>query len=176
MRLGSNEPAAGSKHTPVRGRLSTMLTGKGDAVGAPVAVIAVPLPPISTLPAYFAVPTVAILNHVVPAEGEPIDLAAALAVIVVEQFLERDGFVPTGKFVFCGQLCFGQGFVDLDVLDGAEGEGGHVDPVEGVLAIDTAAGFAARLVVFETVAASIPAACFAATAYFFFRFFFFIVH
>jgi hypothetical protein len=98
-----------------------MLTRERDAVGTSVAVIAVPLPPISTLPAYFAVPTVAILNHSVPAEGEPIGLATDPALIVVEKLLERDGFIFTGKFVFCCQLLFGETFVNFDVLDGADG-------------------------------------------------------
>jgi hypothetical protein len=98
-----------------------MLTGKRDTVSTLVAVVAVPLSPVSTLLAYFTVPTVAFLRHIVPAEGEPIGLAAALALVAFEKLFERNGFVPAGEFVFCRQLLFGETFVNFDVLDGTDG-------------------------------------------------------
>jgi hypothetical protein len=53
-----------------------MLAGHGDTIGALVAALAVPLPPIATLAAHLTVPSAAILYYAVPAEGIPIGSTA----------------------------------------------------------------------------------------------------
>ncbi|MFX0046493.1 MAG: hypothetical protein ACFE8Z_11645 [Candidatus Hermodarchaeota archaeon] len=73
-----------------------MLAGKGNSVRTFVTSLAMPLPPISTLPAYLAVPGITILNHIIPTERVPVRLAASLALVIADQLPERDRFTPAG--------------------------------------------------------------------------------
>jgi hypothetical protein len=50
-----------------------MFTRKSHPVTAPVAIPAMPFPPVSTTPAYFAMPTAIVLHYFLPAERIPID-------------------------------------------------------------------------------------------------------
>jgi len=54
----------------------TMLAGHGDAIGASVTSLAVPLPPIAALATYLTMPGATILYYAVPAEGIPVASAA----------------------------------------------------------------------------------------------------
>jgi hypothetical protein len=67
-----------------------VLAGKGDAIGAFIALLAVPLAPISTLPAYLTVPGMTILDHGIPAKRVPIRLATFPTHIIPEKLAERD--------------------------------------------------------------------------------------
>ena len=53
-----------------------MLARHGDAIGALVAALAVPLLPIAALAAHLAMPSAATLHYAVPAEGIPISATA----------------------------------------------------------------------------------------------------
>ena len=64
-----------------------MFTGHGDAIGALVAVLAVPLPPIATLAAHLTMPGAAILYYAVPAEGIPIASTAFRTKVHAQQLL-----------------------------------------------------------------------------------------
>ena len=83
-----------------------MIAWKGDSIGAFVALLAVPLPPISTLPAYLTVPGMAVLDHVIPAKRVPIRLATFSTHIIPEKLTERDRFTLAGQFVLLRQLFF----------------------------------------------------------------------
>jgi len=110
-----------SKHPGVRPLGPAMLTGKSDAIRTLVAALAVPFPPIPTFVAYFAMPGAAILDDIPPTEGVPVHLATFLASIILEELPERDRFTSARQFVLFRQLFLREGFVLLDVLDGADG-------------------------------------------------------
>ena len=76
-----------------------MLAGKGDPIGAFIALLAVPLAPISTLPAYFTVPGITILDHSIPAKRVPVYLTAFVAFIIPYQFFEWHLFAAAWQFV-----------------------------------------------------------------------------
>jgi hypothetical protein len=64
-----------------------MLARHGDAIGALVAVLTVPLSPIAALVTYLTMPGVAILHYAVPAEGIPIASTAFRAKVHAQQLL-----------------------------------------------------------------------------------------
>ena len=53
-----------------------VLAGHGDAIGALITALAVPIPPVAALAANLTVPRAAILYYAVPAEGIPIACTA----------------------------------------------------------------------------------------------------
>ena len=67
--------------------VSTMLAGHGDAIGALIASLAVPLPPVAALAAYLTMPGATILYYAVPAEGIPIASTAFRAKVHAQQLL-----------------------------------------------------------------------------------------
>jgi hypothetical protein len=83
-----------------------VLAGKGDPIGTFIALLAVPLPPISTLPAYLTVPGMTILDHGIPAKRVPIRLATFPAHVITDELNERDRFTLAGQFVLLRQLFF----------------------------------------------------------------------
>jgi uncharacterized glyoxalase superfamily metalloenzyme YdcJ len=62
-----------------------MLAGHGDAIGALIAALAMPLPPVAALAADLTMPGAAILYYAVPAEGIPIASTAFRAKIHAQQ-------------------------------------------------------------------------------------------
>jgi len=64
-----------------------MLAGHGDAIGALVAVLAVPLSPIAALAAHLTMPGAAILYYAGPAEGIPIASTALRTKMRAQQLL-----------------------------------------------------------------------------------------
>lgn len=55
---------------------STAFTGKGYAIGAPVARFTMPFPPIPAGTAFLTMPGAAVLDNLIPAKRVPIYLAA----------------------------------------------------------------------------------------------------
>jgi hypothetical protein len=64
-----------------------VLAGHGDTIGALVAALAVPLPPIATLAAHLTMPGAAILYYVVPAKRIPIASTAFWTKVHAQQLL-----------------------------------------------------------------------------------------
>lgn len=64
-----------------------MLAGHGDAIGALVAALAVPLPPVAALAAHPTMPGAAVLYYAVPAEGIPIASTAFRTKVHAQQLL-----------------------------------------------------------------------------------------
>jgi hypothetical protein len=83
-----------------------VLTGKGDPIGAFIALLAVPLPPISTLSAYLTVPGVTMLDHGIPTKRVPKRLSTFLTGVITDELTERDRFTPTRQFVLLRQFFF----------------------------------------------------------------------
>ena len=79
--MGTYSPGQNSFIVP------TMLAGHGDAIGALVAALAVPLPPVAALAAHLTMPGAAILYYVVPAEGIPIASTAFWTDVHAQQLL-----------------------------------------------------------------------------------------
>jgi hypothetical protein len=97
-----------------------MLTGKGDPIRTSVTSLAVPLPPISTLPAHLTVPGITILDHIIPTERIPVRLATFPALVITDQLTERDRFTLAGQFVLFRQLFFRKRLVLVNMLDGTD--------------------------------------------------------
>ena len=148
---------------------SAMLAGHGDAIGALVAALAVPLPPVAALAAHLTMPGAASLYDVVPAEGIPIAFTAFWTKVHAQQLLKRHTLVPTGQLVGCPQLLISEGLARFDVLDRADGQTFDIDPVQWILTVRAATVFVTRFVVLETVAPIGLAACFAVAVMFLFH-------
>jgi hypothetical protein len=73
-----------------------MLAGHGDAIGALVAALAVPLAPIAALVTHLTMPSAAILYYVFPAEGIPIASTALRAKVCAQQLFQSRTLVSTG--------------------------------------------------------------------------------
>ena len=131
-----------------------MLTRKGDPIRTLVAALAVPLLPISTLPAHLTVPGITILDHIIPTERVPVRLATFPTLVIPEKLPERDRFTATGQFVLFRQLPLRKRLVLVDVLDGTNGQSIHIHVVQRIVTIGTSTVPVARLVVLETDAAS----------------------
>ena len=131
-----------------------MLARKGDPIRAFVTLLTVPLPPISTCPAYLTVPGIAILDHSIPAKRVPIRLATFWALVIIEKLTEQDRSAITGQFVLFCQLFFRKGLVLVNVLDGTNRQGLHIHAVQWVMAVGAGAVLVTRLIVLETSAAS----------------------
>jgi len=78
--------------------VAAAIAGQGLAVGAAVAARTMPLAPVATGPANFAMPGVTVLDGLVPAEREPVGFATSGAVILCEQQLERHVVTAAGQF------------------------------------------------------------------------------
>lgn len=77
--LGTYSPGQNSLIVPA------MLARHGDAIGALIAALAVPLPPVAALAAHLTMPGAAILYYAVPAEGIPIASTALRAKVHAQQ-------------------------------------------------------------------------------------------
>ena len=146
-----------------------MLARHGDAIGALVAVLTVPLPPIAALAAHLTMPGTASLFHTVEAKGVPVGLTALPAKILAQQLLEGHALVSTGQSVGYLQLMDRESLICFDVLDRADGQCVYIHPVQRVLTVGAAAVFVTGLLVLETLAPIGLAVCFAVAPVFFFH-------
>ena len=83
----------------------TVLARQRDAIGAAVAVVAVPFPPIATLAADLAVPGTTVLSDTIPTERIPIRFVVAARTMVIPcQFTQRHFGMATGQLNQCVRL------------------------------------------------------------------------
>jgi hypothetical protein len=128
-------------------------TRKSDAISAFVALVAVPFPPVSTRSADATVPGATSLNHLSPAKRIPVRLTTFPAIIVLEELFERHQFTAARQLVLGVQILLCEGFVFVNVLDGAEGQVVYVHSIQRITATNTCAQFVTRLIVLQTSAA-----------------------
>jgi hypothetical protein len=147
----------------------TMLAGHGDAIGALVAALAMPLPPVTALAAHFAVPGTASLYYAAPAEGIPIASTAFRAKIRAQQLFQRHSLSSTGQLVGCLQFSISEELARFDVLDRADGQVFDVHPVQQILTVSASTAIVTGLVVLKTSASVGPAACLAVAMVFLFH-------
>ena len=91
-----------------------------------------PFPPVATFMTSIAMPGTAVLDRRVPAKGEPVDVTTVRTWKLLQQLLQWNLSIAARQPVFPLERNFVERQHDTDVLDGAQGECLHVDPVEWI--------------------------------------------